>query len=531
MLSFISLLKYDLLNSYKINKIFKKQHERGNLKLISYLVIICYFLYIIFKYINNIDQTLINLGLSKVIISQGIVISVIFIATTSIFKIPYTLFGIKDYDILISMPIKKYKIVLVKLINILLPTYCIMFVFMIPSLIVYYINTNSSNMFLVMGFVLTLFIPLIPVAIVTLIGTMIIYFTSKLKHRNLITTVVFFILIFFILIGEIMGHKFMLYIINSPNLYNTLMYFSYPLANLYVSALIDNNYSDMIMFIFISITIFFIFILILEKLFFIINSKLLECNIKNNYKVGNIYENSISKALLIKEVKTKLSIPIVALNSLLFPIMYLILGIVTLIYRRGLLRNVLGMSDLSSNITIIIIMLIGITLIFLENTTSYSFSLEGRNLWQLKVLPINSLDIFKAKIYIDMMIMTPTVIISTLLITFGLELNIFYSLFVIIIQIIWCFLIPTIGLIVNLKYLDTKWESEAVIVKRSLSVNIIKLGGIIIVGCLFYAYLYININMYLVCFLIASIALSIICIYILKVWGENRLYSEEFEND
>ncbi|MFR5348272.1 putative ABC transporter permease subunit, partial [Romboutsia timonensis] len=56
----------------------------------------------------------------------------------------------------------------------------------------------------------------------------------------------------------------------------------------------------------------------------------------------------------------------------------------------------------------------------MASTTPSSISIEGKNLWILKSLPIDIRDIFKAKVSMSLILSIPAIVISSLIISFGL---------------------------------------------------------------------------------------------------------------
>ncbi|MDZ7543401.1 ABC transporter permease, partial [Clostridium perfringens] len=105
-------------------------------------------------------------------------------------------------------------------------------------------------------------------------------------------------------------------------------------------------------------------------------------------------------------------------------------------------------------------------------TTNSSISLEGKKLWILKSSPIKPVEIFKAKIMMNLMLILPSVAIADIIFTFSLKLSINQLIWLIIISILYSFVVPILGIIVNLYFPNLNWVSETSVVKQSASVLI-----------------------------------------------------------
>ncbi|MDD2505473.1 MAG: hypothetical protein PHF21_04325 [Bacilli bacterium] len=102
-------------------------------------------------------------------------------------------------------------------------------------------------------------------------------------------------------------------------------------------------------------------------------------------------------------------------------------------------------------------------------TTHSSISLEGKNIWILKHIPVSIKEIFFAKIMVNLTILIPTILISSFALIYLLKLP-FISIFaLIIIPSIFALFIAGVGLLINLTYPVLNWVNEIKVIKQSMA--------------------------------------------------------------
>lgn len=114
--------------------------------------------------------------------------SVMMVFFTSIYKAQGTLFTSRDYDMLMSLPIKNSVILTSKIINLLVFNWIFTAFVLIPTGVIYYMRVPGlSWLYLVILIISVIFMPLIPVIIASILAVFISYFATKFKHKNLVT--------------------------------------------------------------------------------------------------------------------------------------------------------------------------------------------------------------------------------------------------------------------------------------------------------------------------------------------------------
>ena len=110
---------------------------------------------------------------------------------TTIYKAGGLLFNNKDFDMILSLPIKRYKYILSKLITLYLLNMIYSLLIMIPSLLIYVQNVKVDLIFYIYYLITFLIMPLLPMIVATIIGSLISTISSRFKNRNIVNIVLF----------------------------------------------------------------------------------------------------------------------------------------------------------------------------------------------------------------------------------------------------------------------------------------------------------------------------------------------------
>lgn len=102
------------------------------------------------------------------------------------------------------------------------------------------------------------------------------------------------------------------------------------------------------------------------------------------------------------------------------------------------------------------------------SVASCSISMEGKNYWMLKTLPIRAKDIFKAKILMNLSLAAPFVLVSSLMCCFSIKTS--------LLQSIWLVCIPMVYMCTN------------IVLSLAVNLKLYVLTGMIIALCVLYSY-------------------------------------------
>jgi ABC-2 type transport system permease protein len=385
---------------------------------------------------------------------------------TTIYKVKGTLFGFKDYDMIMSLPVRTGEIAASRLLLLYLVNLLFTLIIMIPAGIAYGILVKASISFYILHMLTVFFIPLIPMIIATAIGTIIMLVSLKFKYSNSIHLILTVILISGIAILSFQAE-------NSPQLIGEVsaavtkqVEGLYPLAALYKRAVCGGEAVSLFLFVSMSVLAFLLFAIIIGWRFKKINTCLLATVTNGKYKLSILTQSTPIKALYRKELKRYLSSNLYVLNTAVGIVMLTIGAVVALFAGEGKIAQMLEIPEMAD-------ILGALAPVFVSGCvatcyiTACSISLEGKNLWILKKAPISPMSIFSSKIAVSLTITVPAVILDGILIAIGFRLSIGETILVLLMPACYAVFIAVAGLIINLHLPNFNWTTEVSAIKQS----------------------------------------------------------------
>ncbi len=407
-------------------------------------------------------------------------VTCIIVLMTTTFKIKGTIFGFRDYDMVMSLPISTGGIVASRLFILYALNMVFVIMLMLPMTIAYGILARPEAIFYVLSFITMIFLPLVPIVIASFLGTIIAYAASKFRYHNLLN------IIFSIgLLAAVMGLSFTIEdngqeLVNMSKSLTEQVNGIYPLAQMYTNAVIDYDITAFIMFLAISFLAFVLYTAIVQKVFKKMNTLIMTGRFSVNFKMGELKTSSPLKALYVKELKRYFSTPIYVLNTA-FGIVLLTLGTIAIIFVD--LDNLMGDPQAAEALIKSGPMFLSFCVI-MSCTTMASISLEGRNLWIMKSIPVESKTIYLSKVAVNLTIISPA-IIDAIVIGIILQMGFLQTLFMVLVSILCGIFISLYGLVINLLLPNFNWTTEVLVVKQSAASLVSIFSGMGIVGIQF----------------------------------------------
>ena len=173
------LLKVQLLAFFNINRAIYTKDRSEKRKFILFVILVIFFVIyfggLSFGYSMLLSAGLNALGRPDLLLAMMMAITSVVVLFTSIFKSSGILFNFKDYNMVMSLPVKTSHIVASRILLLYVMNIFFSFIFIIPAGVVYAMTSPIDPMFY-MGYILTLlFVPLVPIVIASIIGSIIGY--------------------------------------------------------------------------------------------------------------------------------------------------------------------------------------------------------------------------------------------------------------------------------------------------------------------------------------------------------------------
>ncbi len=480
-----TLFLLELKSLFGINKALHskdgKEIKRNRLLLVAYIilgVLACF-------YVGALVFGLIALNASTIVPMYLSFIASALILFFGIFSAGGKVFGLKGYDILASMPIKTSSIVISRVLILYFSDLIFALLVMIPGTIIYGITLNPSPLFYLLTIVLTLFIPLIPLVISLTLGIFVYFITSRMKKKSIISSLIMVAVVLAVMLSSFtLGYNSGS--MSPEDFKNFVNGFTSTINSIYIpsiwfnNAIINLDLLSLIYFVMLSLGVSVLITFIIVKFFTLILNSLSIFNVKHEYKVKDIESRGVLKALTIREAKRYFSSSIYVTNTILGPVLATVMAVATCFTDMSTIT-----SDIPLKINVNAVMPFALSAIFCMMTTStVSISMEGKEFWAIKSLPIKSKTLFDSKILFNLLLMLPFYLVSLVALFMSLKPNIFESLFLILIPLTMMILVVVLGITVNLKFHSFNWENEASVVKQSTASFLGGFAGVFIGGIL-----------------------------------------------
>jgi ABC-2 type transport system permease protein len=476
------LTKVQLGTAFDFNLVSKKkQINKTNTILVAIVIFSIVLSGISFIYSYGIGLTLKLIGALDLLPELVMAVTSLITLMTTIYKVKGTLFGFKDYDMIMSLPVKTSEIVISRLLILYLINILFTVIIIVPTSIAYGVLAKPSPVFYLLSIISVFFVPLVPMIVATVVGTILAVISSKFRHSNIVNIILSIGLLasFMLLSFNIEDESEAAFGEMSATITRQVDDM-YPLANMYKTAIVDFNIVSLLLFVTVSVFAFLLFSWFVGLQFKAINTRIASSRTKGNYKVGKLEQASPLKALYRKEIKRYFSSSIYVMNTAFGIVMMTIGAMATLFVSKETLAQVLevpGLSNMLGNYAPIIISMC----VAMTYTTACSISLEGKNLWILKTSPILPKTIFQSKIAVNLTITLPAILINSIIIAIGLKLTLQEFIVLLLMPTAYTLFTAVFGLVINLNLPNFNWTTEVTVIKQSAASMIATLGAIIMV--------------------------------------------------
>lgn len=476
------LIKASIINSFGLNKFLKETSKSEKTKMIFIGIAILWAFVAVFAssfaYSYMVSDVLFQLDALNILLVIAFINVSIISLFMSIYKASGYLFSFKDYDLLMSLPVSTSQVLISKLLLLYSSNLIVSIIIGLPPLIVYGIKSSSTFLYYVFALIAMFLIPFIPLIIGSGLSFILGKISTRFKFTNLIMIIGSFALILILMLGSFSINNISTeFIQSSAELMGSISKAYFPIV-FFVNALEKLEALSLLLFILSALIPFVIFLLIFVNSFKNINSKMNESFKEANYKMSSLKVSSSLIALYKKEINFYFSSYIYVVNTGIGVIMMTIFTISMAILGEEKLAQALEMPMISQFVVPAAIAIMSLC-ICLTCTTASSISLEGKNIWIVKSLPIKIIEIIKSKILVNLTVILPLLFVNSLILAVSFRLTLISYILFLAIPTLYAFLISMTGIIVNLHLPKLEWKSHMVVVKQSASVVVTMLIGIL----------------------------------------------------
>jgi ABC-2 type transport system permease protein len=480
----LTLLKVSFLGFAGFNEmVHGKDQKRKNRKIgmfVLFFFVALMMLGTAFSSFYGMGYVLNQLGALDALLALACAGASVAVLITTVAKVVPTLFTFRDYELLMSLPIPERTLVLSRILRLYGANLFFMSFLILPAGAAYVVLSPQGVGFYVRFFMLLFFVPLLPLSIAAVVGTLIAAFGARFRRSNFITLV----LLFTVFIG-IMAISFA-----APQVVEQIQSISaqltasvsrfYPVATWYANAVVGAGSGagviDFLLFAGVSAAVFAVFVAVVARNFKRLNTSLRAKSAVR--KKGNARRLALSpvRALYQKEIKRYFASTLYVFNTA-FGAVLVVIGSVALAFmgeeKLGVMLEMPGLPDIMKSAAPFALALFAC----LSATTPASISMEGNKLWQLKALPVKTRDLFRSKCLVSITVMAPAIVVAATVLNFVLKADALTAVLMYAVPLVYTVFIARVGLYVNLCVPKLDWQNEAEVVKQGASVMVTLLIG------------------------------------------------------
>ena len=464
------------INVFKNTKnSIEKKRMKGLLVVIAFVILVLMF------YMGVMSYGFVVMGADEMVPSYFIMLSVVVVFGFSIFQVGGILFRSDGYQMMVSLPVTTSAIVVGRFARLYLEGLLEVCLVMLPGNLVYAFMLKPGWIFFVNGLISILILPMIPLGVATLIGLLVMGLVSRMKHRAIWETIftLAFVLVILGVTSRLAGDnpKFTLEMLK--NISETILGILgrvYPPAVLLGEGMTKGSFTPVLFVAVLSAMLLMIVIGIVARFFHGICRMLQEPTSPKTRTlsvigIGSVGQHKMFGSLIIRDAKRYLSSSTYMLNTIMGPIFGTVSSVALLFTD---IEKVTGNISMHINYRQVLVFLIS-GMFCTMNATSTSVSMEGKEWWILKSLPLPSKMILDSKLCFNLILIAPFYLISQIFLGITLHgevVEVFWSVLIMMLFIL-CSCVG--GLTANLKFPKMEWDNEVIVVKQSASATI---GGI-----------------------------------------------------
>ncbi|MEG0239331.1 putative ABC transporter permease subunit [Anaerorhabdus sp.] len=489
MKKFLEIAKIQIMNMIKSTV---RSGSNGSKGIVLFLVIVVSLIFASATYSMGIYSSL-PVGYKDLVLYTMTSATVLLVFIFSITTAQGQLFQFKDFDLLMTWPISRTTVFLAKVLSFVIMMYMYCFLFLLPALVIFGIYESMGILYYIFGFLGILFLPLIPITISSLLAFLIRKLAGNGKHKNLLIN-----LGSIILFGGIMIGSFSLssmegtvipeeVLVGVVNLMKTYLYPVY----IYVHGAITGNVIDFILVVVINGGVFALFVYLFSKTFITINSTVQNGYKAKNFKLRKGQGKSPLFALCNKEISKFTSNMMYFMNMGMGQVMLVIGGIYLMLNRETVFQMLQQFDAFGFEVMPMLFGLVCVAIClfaFMTPTSSVSISLEGKQFWITKTLPVATTTIFISKALANAFVIWVPSSIGLLTVSIGLGFSILEILMGLLLVFVLGIFVGLFGLCVNINFPKLEFDREIIVIKQSMSSFISIFGGMILGFAIIFIY-------------------------------------------
>ena len=421
-----------------------------------------------------------------------------------IYRAKATIYRESDLDLVSAFPLSGVDIVASRVFRLYFDNLVIGAAVIIPAFLVYGIMAGCGALFFIAIIPVCIISPILPTAIASWIGILFAAIISRNRHKVLTEVILALVIVIgsFAVSGVIsaktglgstsitvsekkkMDEQMKAEMAAALTEKMTGVEQAFPPFKLISEVLQNAEFVGILIYTLISIAVIVPTVMVIGKNFFGISRKLFSARDHKEYRMEELKKQSVITALVKKEAARYFSSGIYVSNTIVNPVMALILAVALGFVDLNKIVESAGKLPVEINVNNSIPFLLAVIYCMMTITAS-SVSMEGKSWWIMRVLPIGTKEILGAKLLFNMIFMAPFYLVTEIIMLFTVNAGALERIWLIIIPGITIVFSILFGLFLNLKFPKFNWENEVEVVKQSAAVGLSLVGTLpVLIACM-----------------------------------------------
>ena len=420
-----------------------------------------------------------------------------------------TLFGMTDYDLVMSLPFPRRTVVASRMAALFCSAIALGAVFMVPLYAVFFSFEGASPLGLLAAVLSVPLAPAVPTSIAIAASFALTALAGRFRHANLVYIAFALLALTASVIGSY-GFSFSLQTGTNGNAAATLTTMGalagtlqegianiYPPAGLMASAITAENMPALVVFIALSLAVPALCLEIMQRNYLAINGILASRGGRgrDGAKAAlTAAERATSpfKTLVIKELRTQIGIPSYAINCLFGYLLMLALSVaLTVADGRSMLESGILNSGTIDSDSFVLHMTVNQVFLLIpwffafcavaSPTAAVAISLEGRSAWLMATAPVSAKTILGAKLAANAVPMATVLIASNAILLAGGQVVALGAAESLLVGFGMFYLLANIGMLIDARRPNFAWSTAREVVKYSAPIMASVMGGMLAV--------------------------------------------------
>lgn len=488
MRSFILLLKIQLLGMFGINKTLHAEPARAKRALALAALVVVAAVAIAATYSSGMAQSFVQMGMPEAVPLVAVLVGAVAGAVAAFLKTNGVLFGFKDYDLVMSLPVSTSPVVLSRIASLYAMSLVFGLLAMVPAFVVYAANAGVSATGVACMALSLVLAPLLPLAAAIVLAVLIAAVSSRFKHANIMVIVLTMAATLAVVFGSLAlsGQA------DDPTAMAALgaeltrqLAAVFPPAAWATAGIVEGDLAAFSAFAAANLAAAGAVLALVVRLFVPVNSLLMSSRPNGTFSFdgkGAAAAGTPLRALMAKEARLLVATPIYLMNACIGYVLVLVAGIAAAV---GTATGTMSLEALPAELVPLLGAAVPWGLAFccaISSSTAASVSLEGSARWLMLTAPVPARTVLGAKAAVNLVAGVPLVLVSAVLIAVSLPLDALSVAALFAVPVSACLLATFLGLALDARHPRYDWTTVYEPVKRSMPVMVVVVAGMLAVA-------------------------------------------------